>query len=98
MLAVGFQHSIKHGLTRDTEVVIKSIDAARTVIQIMIERLYPTGYLRYAMQANFLYVSFAAAFLINVSEPKIWEARIKVTVSYCAPNSFRYSAKTCNKK
>lgn len=45
---------------------MKSIDAARSVIEIIIERLAPTGYLRYAMDANFLYVSFAAAFLINV--------------------------------
>lgn len=34
----------------------------------MVERLYPTGNLRFAMGANFLYVSFAAAFLINVSD------------------------------
>ncbi|TFK42647.1 fungal-specific transcription factor domain-containing protein [Crucibulum laeve] len=70
VLAVGFQHSMKRGLSRDSEVVVKSIDAARTVIQIMLERLYPTGYLRYAMEANFLYVSFAAAFLINLLRPK----------------------------
>lgn len=36
------------------------------VIQIMVERLYPTGNLRYALDANFLYVAFAAAFLVNV--------------------------------
>jgi len=33
----------------------------------MVENLYPTGNLRFAMEATFLYVSFAAAFLINVS-------------------------------
>jgi transcriptional regulatory protein LEU3 len=67
VLAVGFQHSAKTGLSRDSTVVIKSIEAAREVIHIMVERLYPTGNLRFAMDANFLYVSFAAAFLINVS-------------------------------
>lgn len=69
MLAVGFQHSAntQAGLRKDSAIVRKSIHAAREVIQIMVERLYPTGNLRFAMQANFLYVSFAAAFLINVS-------------------------------
>ena len=66
VLSVGFQHSAKRGLSRGCEVVLKSIEAARTVIEIIIEQLAPTGYLRYAMDANFLYVSFAAAFLINV--------------------------------
>ncbi|KAG6818170.1 hypothetical protein H0H87_000075 [Tephrocybe sp. NHM501043] len=48
-----------------------STRAAREVIQIMVERLYPTGNLRFAMGANFLYVSFAAAFLINLLRPKL---------------------------
>lgn len=55
-------------LSRDSEILIKSVDAARSVIQIANERLYPSGYLRYAMESNFLYMSFAAAFLINVRE------------------------------
>jgi transcriptional regulatory protein LEU3 len=70
VLAVGFQDTAKTqtGLCRDSAVVLKSVNAAREVIQIMVERLYPTGNLRYALEANFLYVSFAAAFLINVSQ------------------------------
>jgi hypothetical protein len=69
VLAVGFQHTANTqvGLRRDSAVVLKSVHAAREVIQIMVERLYPTGNLSFALQANFLYVSFAAAFLINVS-------------------------------
>jgi hypothetical protein len=68
VLAVGFQHTAKTraGLCRDSAIVLKSVHAAREVIQIMVERLYPTGNLRFALEANFLYVSFAAAFLINV--------------------------------
>lgn len=68
VLAVGFQHAAKLGpLFRESEIVQKSVGAAREVIHIMVERLYPTGNLRFALEANFLYVSFAAAFLINVS-------------------------------
>lgn len=66
VLAVGFQYAVKSGVSPESEVFKQSIDAARSVIQITIERLYPTGHLRYAMEANFLYVSFAAAYLVNV--------------------------------
>lgn len=58
------------GLSRDSEMLRCSLDAARSVIQIMVERMAPTGHLRYAMGSNFLYVSFAAAFLINLLRPK----------------------------
>ncbi|SJL00326.1 uncharacterized protein ARMOST_03639 [Armillaria ostoyae] len=70
VLAVAFQHAAKSGLSRDSEVLTRSIDAARSVIQITVERLYPTGHLRYAMEANFVYVSFAAAYLVNLLRAK----------------------------
>ncbi|KAJ7582789.1 fungal-specific transcription factor domain-containing protein [Mycena floridula] len=70
VLAVGFQYAVKSGLSRDSEVFKQSIDAAQTVIQITIQRLYPTGHLRYAMEAHFLYVSFAAAYLVNLLRPR----------------------------
>ena len=68
VLLAGFQKMRLEDLSRGSEILIKSVDAARTVIQIANERLYPSGYLRYAMESNFLYMSFAAAFLINVRE------------------------------
>ena len=55
------------GLSRSCSIVLKSIETAHEVIRIMVGRLYPTGNLRFAMEAHFLYVSFAAAFLVNVS-------------------------------
>ncbi|KAK1232958.1 hypothetical protein PQX77_003872 [Marasmius sp. AFHP31] len=70
VLAVGFQHAFKSGISRQSEILRRSVDAARTVIQIMIERLYPTGDLRYSMEAHFLYVAFAAAYLVNLLRPK----------------------------
>lgn len=69
VLLVGFQKASIEDLGQDSEILVKSIDAARAVIRIMLERMYPTGFLRYAMDATFLYVSFAGAFLINVSKP-----------------------------
>ena len=67
ILAVGFQHAAKLGITRGSQLVLKATEVAREVIHIMVDRLYPTGNLRFALEANFLYVSFAAAFLVNVS-------------------------------
>lgn len=59
------------GLSPECEMLRYPLDAARSVIQIMVERLAPTGHLRSAMGANFLYVSYAAAFLINLLRPKL---------------------------
>lgn len=70
VLAVAFPYAVKNGVSRDSEILKQSIDAARSVIQIMSERLYPTGFLRYAMDANFMYVSFAAAYLVNLLRPR----------------------------
>ncbi len=66
MLAAAFKHALKNGLSRHCDVFKKAVDIAKTVISIMVERLYPTGHLRFAMEANFLYVAYAAAFLTNV--------------------------------
>ncbi|KIM49188.1 hypothetical protein M413DRAFT_99392 [Hebeloma cylindrosporum] len=70
VLLQGFQRTKVESLRRDSEILLKSIDLARSVIQITIERLYPSGFLRYAMDENFLYVSFAAAFLIHLFRPQ----------------------------
>ncbi|KAF9532237.1 hypothetical protein CPB83DRAFT_807430 [Crepidotus variabilis] len=70
VLLAAFQRSDAENLRRDSEIFLKSLNAARSVIQIATERLYPTGYLRYAMEANFLYMSFAAAFLLNLFRPR----------------------------
>ncbi|KAF8959024.1 hypothetical protein BDZ97DRAFT_1906286 [Flammula alnicola] len=56
VLLEGFQKSKPEDLLQDSEILVKSIDAARSVIQITIERLYPTGYL--------------PAFLINLFRPR----------------------------
>ena len=67
VLALGFQYAARSkGLDRSSDVLNRSVECAKSVIRIVIEHLYPTGNLRYAMEANFVYVSFAAAYLVNV--------------------------------
>jgi transcriptional regulatory protein LEU3 len=66
VLATPFERLPPSELTRNSSLVTQAIQSAREVIRIMVENLRPTGFLRFAMEANFVYVSFAAAFLINV--------------------------------
>ncbi|KAA1471074.1 hypothetical protein DENSPDRAFT_776190 [Dentipellis sp. KUC8613] len=70
VLATAFPYAVKTGLVRQSHIVRESINVACQSIKIMTNKLYPTGILRYAMEANFLCVSFAAAFLINLLRPK----------------------------
>lgn len=70
VLSRGFQHAIKRGMNRDTYTFFRSVEAAHYVINIVTTQLFPTGHLKFALEANFLYVSFAAAFLINLLRPK----------------------------
>ncbi|THH20668.1 hypothetical protein EW146_g709 [Bondarzewia mesenterica] len=70
ILAVGFPFAVKKGIVRESPIVQKSIEGAFLVIDIVLNRLYPTGILRFAMEANFVYVAFAASFLINLLRPK----------------------------
>ncbi|KAJ6547487.1 fungal-specific transcription factor domain-containing protein [Mycena capillaripes] len=70
ILADAFQRLNRSGLSRDSDILRLSIDAARTVIQIALDRLYPTGNLKFAMDANWLYISFASAFLVNLLRPR----------------------------
>ncbi|KAF9453200.1 hypothetical protein P691DRAFT_801540 [Macrolepiota fuliginosa MF-IS2] len=70
VLAAAFQHALKRGMSRQCGIFKRALEAAKMVISIMVERLYPTGHLRFAMEANFLYVAYAAAFLANLLRPK----------------------------
>ncbi|TRM57554.1 fungal-specific transcription factor domain-containing protein [Schizophyllum amplum] len=73
LLAAGLRQSMKKGgpgLTRDCEIFKKAYDAAKTVIETLLDDLYYTGLLRYAVEDQFLYVAYAAAFLVNLLRPK----------------------------
>jgi len=63
VLSYGFQCAIKNGISRDNPIVQQSISVARTVMQQMIEHLYPTGNLKYATETAFF-------LLLNESQQK----------------------------
>ncbi|TFK29876.1 hypothetical protein FA15DRAFT_663164 [Coprinopsis marcescibilis] len=71
VLSVAFGASYRSGLSKECQILVKSLEVAQDVINIMVRVLAPTSFLRYAMPANFLYVTFAAAFLINLLRPKL---------------------------
>ncbi|KAJ7063223.1 fungal-specific transcription factor domain-containing protein [Mycena amicta] len=68
ILADGFQCAPKEALSRDAEIVRRSIAAAQEVIQITLDKSWP--HLRFAMDGHFLHIAFAAAFLINLLRPR----------------------------
>ncbi|TFK55165.1 hypothetical protein OE88DRAFT_1006449 [Heliocybe sulcata] len=75
VLAHAFQLGLKKtGLKRDDYIVRESIAQAQLVLQIMINDMYPVVYptrmLRFSMEAHFLYVAYAAAFLLNLLRPR----------------------------
>ncbi|KAJ7064990.1 hypothetical protein C8F01DRAFT_1021784 [Mycena amicta] len=68
ILADGFQCAPKETLSRDAEIVRRSIAAAQEVIQITLDKSWP--HLRFAMDGHFLHIAFAAAFLMNLLRPR----------------------------
>ncbi|KAI0950445.1 hypothetical protein AcV7_008909 [Taiwanofungus camphoratus] len=66
ILSTGVQHVAQQGGLCEYPPLNTSIQVAQTALRIMIERLYPVNVLRFAMEAHFLYVAFAAAFLLNL--------------------------------
>ncbi|KAJ3545622.1 hypothetical protein NM688_g5606 [Phlebia brevispora] len=70
VLSQGFQHCVKHGISRDSYILQQSIEVSQTALQTVIEKLYPSSLLGWAMDANFLYMAFSAAFLLNLLRPK----------------------------
>ncbi|EPT01301.1 hypothetical protein FOMPIDRAFT_1120913 [Fomitopsis schrenkii] len=71
VLGVGIQHSLKRNLTPGIELVNLSIEAANQVLKYGVERIYPTGFLRYVTEPQYLYVTYSAAFLINLLRQRL---------------------------
>ncbi|KAH9932869.1 uncharacterized protein B0H18DRAFT_984361 [Fomitopsis serialis] len=69
ILGVGFQHSVKRMLHPNMELLSLAIDAARHVLKLDIEHIYPTGALRYVIEPHHMYVTYSSAFLINLLRP-----------------------------
>jgi len=69
MFSFGFQHAVQKGLLREDVFFQRCFEAACGCITTMVDRLAPTGYLRFAPDAHFVFASFASAFLLKLLRP-----------------------------
>ncbi|KAF8579154.1 hypothetical protein K439DRAFT_1360225 [Ramaria rubella] len=69
MFSFGFQHAVQRGLRREDIFFQRCFDAACAVITTVVDRLAPTGYMRFAPDGHFIFSSFASAFLLKLLRP-----------------------------
>ncbi|KAG6852892.1 hypothetical protein C0991_008342 [Blastosporella zonata] len=71
MFSFGFQQAYQRGIEPGDHVYFnKCLDAAKSVIQNMVEGLATTGYMKYAPDGHFIFASFASAFLLKLLKPE----------------------------
>ncbi|KAH9932878.1 uncharacterized protein B0H18DRAFT_670339 [Fomitopsis serialis] len=68
VLGAGFHYSVRHGQEPHPEILRLSIETALTCVRVHIEELYPAGVLGTLIEPHFLYVTYAAAFLVNLAQ------------------------------
>lgn len=70
-LSFAFQHAFQRGFERNDEVIFaKSLKAARTVVNVLVDSMAPSGYLRYAPDGHFVFGAFASAFMLKLLRPE----------------------------
>jgi hypothetical protein len=66
-----FKLTYVHGAQQDIKPIFDiCLDAARETMELMIARLAPSGYMRFAPDEMFMIASFASAFLFNLLRPQ----------------------------
>ncbi|EJD40885.1 hypothetical protein AURDEDRAFT_115753 [Auricularia subglabra TFB-10046 SS5] len=66
MHSFGFQSAVDRGIAKGDLFFQRCLEAAKSVCAIMLDKLAPSGYLRYAPDGHFVFISFATAFLIKM--------------------------------
>jgi hypothetical protein len=71
MCSFGFQQAYQRGIQSGDDLFFtKCQEAAKTVIRNMVEKLAPSGYMRYSADGHFIFASFASAFLMKLLRPE----------------------------
>ncbi|KAL1755599.1 fungal-specific transcription factor domain-containing protein, partial [Schizophyllum commune] len=71
MFSFGFQQAYHRGIKPGDHsdqvffTKVKCLESAKAVIQNMVDKLAPSGYMRYAPDGHFIFASFASAFLLK---------------------------------
>ncbi|KAF9074252.1 hypothetical protein BDP27DRAFT_1416550 [Rhodocollybia butyracea] len=78
MFSFGFQQAYQRGLKPGDDIFFnKCLEAAKTVVRIMIENLAPSGYMRSSSDGHFIFASFASAFLTKLLRPEFAHLLLK---------------------
>jgi hypothetical protein len=78
MFSFGFQQAYQRGFQDgDRLFFITCLDAAKSVLENMIDGLAPSGYMRYAPDGHFVFASFASAFLLKLLRPEFSSFLVK---------------------
>jgi len=78
MFSFGFQQAYQRGFESEDGVFFTTcLDAAKSVIENMIDGLAPSGYMRYAPDGHFIFASFASAFLLKLLRPEFSSFLVK---------------------
>ncbi|KAF9560574.1 hypothetical protein CPC08DRAFT_762610 [Agrocybe pediades] len=71
MFSFGFQQAYQRGFENEDSIFFTTcLEAAKSVIENMINGLAPSGYMRYAPDGHFVFASFASAFLLKLLRPE----------------------------
>jgi len=71
MYSFGFQQSFNRGQLQSGNVFLEAcLESATSVLQIVVNVLAPSGYLRYAADGHFVFAAFASAFLLKLLRPQ----------------------------
>ncbi|KAJ4490612.1 putative fungal-specific transcription factor [Lentinula aciculospora] len=78
MFSFGFQQAYQRGAIQSGDMFFnKCLEAAKSVIRNMIDKLAPSGYMRYSADGHFTFASFASAFLMKLLRPEFQNSLLK---------------------
>ncbi|KAG8716746.1 hypothetical protein FRC09_015285 [Ceratobasidium sp. 395] len=66
LFSFGYQQALIHGLKHGKTFSNQCYEAASKVLRIVIQDLAPSGWLMYSLDEHFVFISFAAAFLLRM--------------------------------
>ncbi|KZT69156.1 hypothetical protein DAEQUDRAFT_727049 [Daedalea quercina L-15889] len=70
VLGAGVYWSLKKGTTLSVDLFDSCVAISRTILRAHVEQLWPSGHLRYAIEPQYLFVTYAAAFLLKLLDPR----------------------------
>ncbi|TCD66046.1 hypothetical protein EIP91_001854 [Steccherinum ochraceum] len=71
MYSFGFQQAYRRGVQgRDQVFLDKCYQYATTVVTYMVDKLAPSGYMRFSPDGHFVFATFASAFLLKLLRPE----------------------------